>query len=295
MKGGVYLNVLKHIYQELSLLGLSHDKIGDLKEIRNQNGVYLYRIKYEGKNLVIKYFKKDKFRREIEYYKILKNLDIHTIEVIGYTENTLLLEDLDKSLNYRLGIESDLSDIEVAKALASWYRKLHYEGVKFLKNNDRKFYKEIDYITKENIELVMNKTNTRDNKVWQLLIDHLDLIFLKIEEFEETFNYNDFYWTNLVVSKDKKEAFMFDYNMLGVGFRYSDIRNVCSSLSDEAGDIFVKEYGGINQDEKEIDEVISTLIGLVQACERSIFPKWVQEELDKVNNGELYKGILNIL
>ena len=36
---------------------------------------------------------------------------------MGYTENTLLIEDLDKSLHYRLGIESDLSDIEVAKAL----------------------------------------------------------------------------------------------------------------------------------------------------------------------------------
>lgn len=24
---------------------------------------------------------------------------------------------------------------------------------------------------------------------------------------------------------------MFDYNLLGVGFRYNDIRNVCSSLS----------------------------------------------------------------
>ncbi|WMM25486.1 hypothetical protein RBU61_02150 [Tissierella sp. MB52-C2] len=289
------MNVLKHIYQELSLLGLSNDKIDNLDEIRNRNGVYLYRIKYKGKDLVIKYFEKHEFRREIEYYEILKSLDIPTIEVIGYTKNTLLLEDLDKSLNYRLGIESDLSDIEVAKALASWYRKLHYEGVKFLKNNDRKFYKEMDYITKENIELVMNKTNTRDNKVWQLLIDHLDLIFLKIQEFEETFTYNDFYWTNLVVSKDKKEAFMFDYNMLGVGFRYSDIRNVCSSLSDEAGNIFLKEYEGINQDEKKIDEVVSILVSLVQACERDIFPKWAQEALDKVNNGELYKGILEIL
>ena len=295
MRGSVYLNVLKHIYQELSLLGLSHDKIDNLKEIRNQNGVYLYRIKYKNKDLVIKYFEKDEFRREIKYYEILKSLDIPIIEVMGYTENTLLMEDLDKSLHYRLGIESDLSDIEVAKALASWYKKLHYEGVKFLKNNDRRFYKEIDYITKENLELIMNKTNTRDNKVWQLLIEHLDLIFLKIEEFEETFTYNDFYWTNLVVRKDKKEAFMFDYNMLGVGFRYSDIRNVCSSLSDDAGNIFISEYGEINQNEKKIDEVISILVSLIQACKRDIFPNWANEALDKVDNGELYKGILNIL
>ena len=47
-------------------------KIDDLKEIRNQNGVYLYRIKYKNKDLVIKYFEKDEFRREIKYYEILK-------------------------------------------------------------------------------------------------------------------------------------------------------------------------------------------------------------------------------
>ncbi|OZV11535.1 hypothetical protein CIW83_13905 [Tissierella sp. P1] len=295
MKGSGYLNVLKHIYEELSLLGLFHDKINDLEEIRDKNGIYLYRMKYNGKHLVIKYFEKDEFRREIEYYKILKNLNIPTIEVVGYTENTLLLEDLDRSLYYRLGIESDLSDIEVAKALALWYKKLHHKGAKFLKNNDRRFYKETDYITKENIELVMNKTNTKDNKVWKLLIDNLDLMFLKIKEFEETFTYNDFYWTNLVVSKDKKEAFMFDYNMLGIGFRYNDVRNVCSSLSDEASKIFIKEYGRINQEEKDIDDVISTLVSLAQACERDIFPKWAQEALDKVNNGKLYNEILKIL
>lgn len=279
----------------MSLLGLFHDKINDLEEIRNKNGIYLYKMKYNDKHLVIKYFEKDEFRREIEYYKILKNLNIPTIEVVGYTESILLLEDLDKSLHYRLGIESDLSDIEVAKSLASWYKKLHHEGLEFLRSNDVQFYKETDYITKENIEFIMNKTNTKDNKVWKLLIDNLDLIFLKIKEFEETFTYNDFYWTNLVVSKDKMEAFMFDYNMLGVGFRYNDIRNVCSSLSDEAGKTFIKEYGRINQEEKEMDDVISILVSLAQACERHIFPKWAQEAMDKVNNGELYNGILKIL
>ena len=47
-------------------------------------------MKYEGKDLVIKYF------------EILKNLDIPTIEVIEYTGNTLLLEALDKVNNGEL-------------------------------------------------------------------------------------------------------------------------------------------------------------------------------------------------
>lgn len=172
---------------------------------------------------------------------------------------------------------------------------MHHEGSKFLINNIKKFYEEIDYITKENIEFVMDKTDTRDNQVWKILIDNLDLILLKTNKFEEIFTYNDFYWTNLVVSKDKKEAFMFDYNMLGVGFRYNDIRNVCSSLSDEAGEVFIKEYGEINQKEKEMDDVISIVVTLIQASKIPIFPTWANESLKQVNNGELFIAISKVL
>lgn len=294
-EGSVDLTVIKNIYNELSLIGVSPDKINDFSEIRNQKGVHLYRMKYDDRHLVVKYFEKDEFKREIEYYSILKSLNIPTIEVIGYTESILLLEDLDRSLNYRLGVESDLSDIQVAKSLASWYQNLHHEGSKFLINNIKKFYEEIDYITKENIEFVMDKTDTRDNQVWKILIDNLDLILLETNKFEETFTYNDFYWTNLVVSKDKKEAFMFDYNMLGVGFRYNDIKNVCSSLSDEAGKVFIKEYGEINQKEKEMDDVISIVVTLIQASKIPIFPTWAHESLKQVNNGELFIAISKVL
>jgi hypothetical protein len=67
----------------------------------------------------------------------------------------------------------------------------------------------------------------------------------RITSLDETLTYNDFYWTNLAVSSDRKEALMFDYNLLGVGFRYNDIRNVCSSLSEEAQKVFVDVYGEI--------------------------------------------------
>lgn len=289
------MTVLNYMDEELSLLGLADDKISNLREIRSKDGVHLYRMKYEDRYFVIKYFEKNVFRREIEYYKILKDLDIPTIEVIGHTDKSLLLEDLDYSPDYRLGIEEDLSDIEVATALASWYKELHNKSSRFLNSSNIKFYKEVDYITKENIEFLMDKTNTKKDQVWKLLLDNLDRIFFKINEFKEVFTYNDFYWTNLVVHKDKKEALMLDYNMLGVGFRYSDIRNVCSSLSHEAGRVFIKEYGNIDQGEKELDDVISILVTLILAFQREIFPTWAQESLDRINNGELYQAVSRIL
>jgi aminoglycoside phosphotransferase len=101
-----------------------------------------------------------------------------------------------------------------------------------------------------------------------------------------TLTYNDFYWSNLIVRKDKREALMFDYNMLGKGYRYSDFRNVCWSMSKEAGMIFVDRYNKLYTDkygtnriageviEKQIDDVMDYLYGLIMDFERGKFPKW---------------------
>lgn len=90
---------------------------------------------------------------------------------------------------------------------------------------------------------------------------------------------------------------MFDYNFLGVGFRYNDIRNVCSSLSSEATDIFLKEYGSFDETEKIIDDCTSILIDLIHAYKRDSFPSWAMNSLNAVHNGRLeesYRKILNI-
>lgn len=289
------MNLTKDIYQELEKLGLVNKDYISLQEIRNKDGVYLYRVKYNDEFYVLKYFINDEFKREIENYSILKELNIPTIKVFGYTENALLLEDLEKSDTYRLGVKTDLADVELAKALAKWYIKLHNEGAKYVSKNSNKFYREIDVVTKENIELIKSSSKTDDNVVWNLITDNFDIVLEKIRSFEETLNYNDFFWTNLVVSKDKKEAIMFDYNLLGIGFRYNDIRNVCSSLSDEAGKAFIEEYGGINQNEKIVDDCMSILVNLIFAYRRPEFPNWAKDSLEAVHNGELEKSFRKIL
>lgn len=289
------MNIIEEIYKELAKLGLPYNSHIDLHEIQNKDGIYLYRVIYENKYYILKYFLNDEYTREIKNYSILKELNIPTIKVLAYTDRALLLEDLEKSNKYRLGESSDLLDTEVAKVLATWYIDLHNKGTKYISEKDSDFYREIDVITKENIALIKNRSNTRDNKVWDLILDNFDLIFNKIKNLEETLTYNDFYWTNLTVSNDKKEAIMFDYNLLGIGFRYNDIRNVCSSLSEEAGKVFVEEYGDINENEKIIDEGISIIIDLIFAYKRPQFPHWAQESLDAVHNGELEKAFKKIL
>jgi len=288
------MNIIENIYKELFKLGLSETNHIDLQKIRDKDGIYLFRVNYKNKYYIIKYFFKEEYKREIKNYSILKDLNISTIKVFAHTDRSILLEDLERSKNYRLGVRSDLSDIEVAKLLAEWYLDLHNKGQKYINDKCDNFYREIDIITKENIELIKYRSNTRGYKVWSIILDNYDLIFNKIEDLEKTLTYNDFYWTNLAVSNDRKKAIMFDYNLLGIGYRYSDIRNVCSSLSDEAGKVFIKEYGNINEIEKIMDEGLSILITLIFAYKRSKFPEWAKESLNAVFNGKLERAFKKI-
>ncbi|GEM_PF-754424 len=285
----------KNLYKELEALGLENNEHIALEEIRNKDGIYLYRVKYKDENFILKYFLNHDYKREISNYSLLKRLEVPTIKVFGATDNSLLLEDIDKSQDYRLGTEEDLSNPEVARAIAKWYKKLHQRGLERpIKDNER-FYREIDCITKENIQAMKIKSNTKDNSLWNLIEDNWGLFLSIIKGLEETLNYNDFYWTNLVVRKDKKEALMFDYNFLGIGSRYNDIRNVTVSLSEAAKDAFMDEYGGFSQKEKVIDDVTTPLITLISAYKKDTFPKWAEEAQKSINDGTLEKNIRNLL
>lgn len=288
------MNIIENIYKELFKLGLSETNHIDLQKIRDKDGIYLFRVNYKNKYYIIKYFFKKEYKREIKNYSILKDLNISTIKVFAHTDRSILLEDLERSENYRLGVKSDLSDIEVARLLAEWYLDLHNKGQKYIVDKCDNFYREIDIITKENLELVKYRSNTSGYKVWSIILDNYDLIFNKIEDLEKTLTYNDFYCTNLAVSNHRKKAIMFDYNLLGIGYRYSDIRNVCSSLSEEAGKAFIKEYGNINETEKVMDDGLSILITLIFAYKRSKFPEWAKKSLNAVFNGELERAFKRI-
>lgn len=289
------MNLSEDIYKELATFGLINKDNINFKEIRNKEGIYLYRVKYNNDSFVLKYFLNDEYKREIKNYSLLNELGVPTIKILGSTDRSILLEDLERSINYRLGIKSDLSDIEVAQTLAKWYVKLHSVGSRYVSKESLVFYREIDNITKDNIEFIKNKSNTGDNKVWDLIINNWNLFLEKITSLEETLTYNDFYWTNLAVSDDKKESIMFDYNLLGVGFRYNDIRNVCSSLSEEAQKAFMDEYGEFNEREKIVDDGISDLFNLICAYKKTIFPNWAESSLDAIHNGKLEQNIKKIL
>lgn len=263
--------------QELKKLNVSNSNI---TIIQSKDGVIVARVQVNATSYIIKYFQKDEHKREIKNYKILKSLSIPTINLLGSTDSSILMEDISQSDIFRLAAKEDLDDVVVASQIAEWYKLLHTSS----KNFDTEIYDETDLITKENIEFIKKKTGTQSLPIWKIIDDNFDIIISKIKALPRVLTYNDFYYTNLIIAKDKSSAFMFDYNLLGKGYVYSDIRNVCSSLGENAQKAFIETYGEFDKSEIIVDDVTSVLVTLYYACQRKTFPSWANYALNELKN-----------
>lgn len=260
--------------------------------IRSKEGISLYRVESEGRKLILKVFGKKEDAREIDNYLILSKLEIPTLPLLGYTKNAILLPDVEAGGEYRLGKESDLSDPQAARAIAGWYKMLHEKGSAYLSDREALMYDESDLLTEDNMGVIAEKTNTADNVIWQVIAENYSYIRSRIDALPRTLVYNDFYWTNLIVSKNGESAFMFDYNLLGKGTAYGDIRNVTVSLSREAAEAFIQEYGDdIAEEQKKADAFIAPLVTLVSACSHETFPSWAKTYLEELKNGDVLKHL----
>jgi len=243
-----------------------------MEHMRSKDGVHLWRIFRGDDSFVLKHFEKAEYRREIENYRLLKKHGVPTLKIYGETGCAILMEDVSRSVNLRLGEETDMSDPEIARSLARWYKSLHS-----IDSDLDGMYDESDFFTRENIALIRERT--QDLPAWKVLEENFDAIRSRLDNLRRVVTYNDFYYTNLVVARDKSAAFMFDYNLLGRGYVLSDVRNVTYSLSDEAAQVFMKEYGPVDPMEQLVDDVVAPVVTLVMACRREIFPEWAQESL----------------
>lgn len=252
--------------------------------LQNKDGVIVARVFCDDKTYILKLFKNPEFRREIENYRVLSGLRVPVLKIINSTDISLLMEDINESSIYRLGTNADMDNVDVAVQLAKWYRTLHDSGEKYVNEHSSVLYDETDYITRENIEFIKRSTKTENLGVWKLIDDNFECIINRIKALKRTLTYNDFYYTNLIVAKDYSSAFMFDYNLLGKGYAYSDIRNVCYSLSDDAGKAFMEAYGDFDKKEIAVDDVVSVLTTLYLACKRAVFPEWADSALQELKS-----------
>ena len=281
---------LLKIKQELKSLNVSFSNI---ELIQNKDRVIVARIQSDTISYIFKYFQNEDYKREIKNYQLLNSLNIPTIKVFGFTDSAILMEDVSLSESLRLATKEDLDDVVIASKIAKWYKLLHTSNKDFEEENIAELYDESDFITKENIEFIKEKTGTQNLPVWKLIDDNFDIIVSKINSIPRVLTYNDFYYTNLIVAKDKTSAFMFDYNMLGKGYIYSDIRNVCYSLGENAKRTFLEAYGEFDENEIIVDDVASVLVTLYHACQRKNFPDWANSTLNELKTD--YENKVQIL
>jgi len=268
--------------------------IRDFQLIRAKSGVYVYKCVYDGTLAVVKYFESESDRREILNYRILTQHGIPTIKTLELGKTALVMEDISASKNWRLGAPEDFADVNVAKSLAQWYFTLHESGSAISELDT--LYFEFDKITEENLKLLIQKF-PKAEELFSFVLNRYSKLKELIYKPIFTLTYNDFYWTNFVVQKDKKAAMMFDYNFLGRGYRFSDFRNVCSSLSDKTKAVFTDGYNRLYLErhghtyefaelEERIDDLMEPLFSLFVAfTERETFPDWAKEYKDEAING----------
>lgn len=274
------------IKQELKKLNTPYSTIN---LIQNKDGVIVVRVQSDVKSYIIKYFQNEDFKREIKNYQLLKTLNIPTVNVFGFTDSAILMEDVSQSDIFRLATNEDLDDVIIASKIAEWYKLLHTSSKNFTEKHSTKLYDETDFITRENIAFIKEKTGTQNLPVWKLINDNFDIIVSKIRSLLKVLTYNDFYYTNLIVAKDKTSAFMFDYNLLGKGYVYSDIRNVCYSLGENAKKAFLEAYGEFDNKEIIVDDVASVLVTLYHACQKKNFPSWANSTLNELKTDYVNK------
>lgn len=264
-----------------------------LSLIRQKDGVVVWRVATGSESYVIKYFDKPEYRREIINYDILQSLGIPTLKIIAHTDCSLLMEDIERSA-YRLGTPEDMQNPKIAKLVAGWYRMLHENGRGYA--NTHSLYDESDCLTLDNIKMIQDKTDTGELPVWRMVEEHFTQIQSITMNLPRTLTYNDFHYTNLVVARDGTAALMFDYNMLGKGYVYADIRNICWHFdNEESRTAFLSAYGGFDENEVTVDNVVSVLTSLHIACQREHFPGWGNVLLTMVRDGRLQTAVEKLL
>ena len=88
---------------------------------------------------------------------------------------------------------------------------------------------------------------------------------------------------------------MIDFNLMGKGYIYGDIRNVTSSLSGETKEAFLNEYDAeqIPTGEKIADAALSPLVTLYFACKLKRFPAWAEQALLELKSAVLLANLNN--
>lgn len=293
---GERIEVDSKIQQIAEQLGVDPGRITRSETLSERHGHQIWRLHTPERPYILKWFPDDTLAAvEVAAYRLLAEWQVPTLPVYGMTDQALLLEDLQSSSCWRLASEEDMDQPQIGEAVASWYREFHACGRRVLSRDRRRpsfLSRESDCLDEVSILAIGDALGLSDRPVWRLAADHIRLLKDAEAHLDLTLNYNDFYWTNLALSRTGElRAVVFDYHLLGMGMHYSDCRNVTGSLSARAAAAFWETYGGVDPREPVIDRPLSTLFALFTATQRPNFPAWAEGSLRRVTNGDLEQDL----
>lgn len=251
--------------------------------LQNEEDIFVARARLRDEDVVIKRFRLEGDRREIETYQLLARLGVPTLRLVDHGSDWLALEDIAHS-EWREATVADLDDPAFATNLARWYAKLHTQGREAA---EVPTYDEVKLVTPDTVKAVAARWPQLAPGL-DVVLSQLDELHRRYEELDKTLTYNDFAQTNALVARDGTAAAMYDYNLLGRGYRYADVRNVVTGLGPAAHGAFLDEYlaltGEIDPREVAVDTPLSHLVTVVFADLRGYdkIPAWAQPSADWV-------------
>jgi len=282
------------------MLGIPPAKISVVETLRQKGGHTVCRLKVGRTWHVLKWFEEDN-ALEPQVYDLLERYGIPTLPVHARTGQSLLLEDLSHSRDWRLANLNDMTRVETGLALAAWYRSLHAAGYEALVRKEVLpvgLVPWMEQMTIENIGQAGRRLGIGHLPGWQVVLEQLETLKARARREPHTFNYEDFAHENLALSRCRSsllQAVVFDYDCFTLGMAYSDIRNVMYSLEGKARQAFTEAYGPSSETERLLDIPLAAIYGLLVAAGRESVPGWARPLLDDVKCGRLESAIQDAL
>ena len=270
------------LFPDLPELGL----VQEYQIIAHQHERFTYRIECDMGQVVVKECASE---AEGEKHSLLHKLGVVVPEILIHRNNWIVMQDLGKP-PWRLATEKDLSDCDVAEALAHWYLQLHTLGKAYLRTQERltSLHSEMDYLRPEHLERITERFKLTRHRKWKAIQHIIPNLLRWVHEQPQTLTYNDFYFTNFALnSEDSLQAVVFDYDQLGHGIAASDVHNVCSSMSTQAQLAFKLTYGEVSDSQLDVVRPLSDIYSLVMMLDRPRLPSWAQATVQAIMNGSL--------
>ena len=284
--------------EELESLSLKLDDIEYVELIHVAPHKRLIRLRSLGKYYIL--LDASDPTKEYRSYELLQRHGVRTLPIYAMAKTDLwcaiLMEDLHLSDIWKLASPRDVSDYNSGVALGKWYKDFHEKGVGLINDEDAAFLeREYDELTAKTIHWAAEQLGLSNCGGIQLAAEYIEAIKRKARTYPETVLYNDFSHENMALTHDGAEAAMFDYHLIGRGYRYSDIRNILSGLKGAAIDGFIEGYGKYDESEKMMDDVLAPLYSLLVAAQRKTLPKWAKPIIKEVKKGLLEEKLRLLL